>query len=104
MFLEGYKRNWIQTEGYSFEDRMIDDLSVRHIRNLLHLELLVFFKVTSHFCFRFFCIPESNGAGGSRRRGGKGNKTRSPSPAHSSFQSHCSDRKEVRPVHRHPVR
>uniref|UniRef100_A0A3Q3H386 Ryanodine receptor 1a (skeletal) n=1 Tax=Kryptolebias marmoratus TaxID=37003 RepID=A0A3Q3H386_KRYMA len=27
MFLEGYKRNWIQTEGYSFEDRMIDDLS-----------------------------------------------------------------------------
>lgn len=28
MFLDGYKRNWIQTEGYSFEDRMIDDLSV----------------------------------------------------------------------------
>ena len=28
MFLEGYKRNWIHTEGYSFEDRMIDDLSV----------------------------------------------------------------------------
>uniref|UniRef100_A0A674DXB3 Ryanodine receptor 1 n=1 Tax=Salmo trutta TaxID=8032 RepID=A0A674DXB3_SALTR len=27
MFLEGYKRNWIHTEGYSFEDRMIDDLS-----------------------------------------------------------------------------
>ncbi|XP_051973037.1 LOW QUALITY PROTEIN: ryanodine receptor 1 [Xyrauchen texanus] len=27
MFLDGYKRNWIQTEGYSFEDRMIDDLS-----------------------------------------------------------------------------
>ncbi|XP_041919811.1 ryanodine receptor 1b isoform X8 [Alosa sapidissima] len=27
MFLDGYKRNWIMTEGYSFEDRMIDDLS-----------------------------------------------------------------------------
>uniref|UniRef100_A0A8C7UTV2 Skeletal muscle ryanodine receptor n=1 Tax=Oncorhynchus mykiss TaxID=8022 RepID=A0A8C7UTV2_ONCMY len=27
MFLEGYKCNWIHTEGYSFEDRMIDDLS-----------------------------------------------------------------------------
>lgn len=28
MFLEGYKRNWLYTEGYAFEDRMIDDLSV----------------------------------------------------------------------------
>uniref|UniRef100_A0A3Q2YEG7 Ryanodine receptor 1a (skeletal) n=1 Tax=Hippocampus comes TaxID=109280 RepID=A0A3Q2YEG7_HIPCM len=27
MFLEGYKRNWLHTEGYAFEDRMIDDLS-----------------------------------------------------------------------------
>ncbi|CAL8363589.1 unnamed protein product [Merluccius merluccius] len=27
MFLDGYKRNWLQTEGYSFEDKMIDDLS-----------------------------------------------------------------------------
>ncbi|XP_069042527.1 ryanodine receptor 1 isoform X6 [Lepisosteus oculatus] len=27
MFLEGFKRTWIETEGYSFEDRMIDDLS-----------------------------------------------------------------------------
>nr|XP_021327991.1 ryanodine receptor 1 isoform X3 [Danio rerio] len=27
MFLDGYKRNWIRNEGYSFEDRMIDDLS-----------------------------------------------------------------------------
>ncbi|KAI9548377.1 Ryanodine receptor 1 [Dissostichus eleginoides] len=27
MFLEGYKRNWLHSEGYSFEDRMIDDLS-----------------------------------------------------------------------------
>lgn len=31
MFLEGYKRNWLHSEGYSFEDRMIDDLSVRDI-------------------------------------------------------------------------
>ncbi|KAJ3590256.1 hypothetical protein NHX12_008210, partial [Muraenolepis orangiensis] len=29
MFLDGYKRNWLQTEGYSFEDKMIDDLSKR---------------------------------------------------------------------------
>lgn len=28
MFLDGYKRNWLHTEGLSFEDRMIDDLSV----------------------------------------------------------------------------
>ncbi|XP_051788410.1 ryanodine receptor 1-like isoform X7 [Erpetoichthys calabaricus] len=27
MFLEGFKSSWIQTEGYSFEDRMIDDLA-----------------------------------------------------------------------------
>uniref|UniRef100_A0A8C4ZTX7 Ryanodine receptor 1 n=1 Tax=Gadus morhua TaxID=8049 RepID=A0A8C4ZTX7_GADMO len=27
MFLDGYKRNWLMTEGYSFEDMMIDDLS-----------------------------------------------------------------------------
>lgn len=28
MFLDAYKRNWLETEGYSFEDKMIDDLSV----------------------------------------------------------------------------
>ncbi|KAL4647687.1 ryanodine receptor 1-like isoform X1 [Arapaima gigas] len=27
MFLDGYKRNWVENEGYSFEDKMIDDLS-----------------------------------------------------------------------------
>lgn len=31
MFLDAYKRNWLETEGYSFEDQMIDDLSVRYI-------------------------------------------------------------------------
>lgn len=40
MFLEGYKRNWLYTEGYSFEDRMIDDLSVSVISHLFHLRLL----------------------------------------------------------------
>ena len=30
MFLDAYKRNWLETEGYSFEDKMIDDLSVSH--------------------------------------------------------------------------
>lgn len=39
MFLEGYKRNWIYTEGYSFEDRMIDDLSVSDVSFLFHHEL-----------------------------------------------------------------
>lgn len=28
MFLESYKASWILTEDHSFEDRMIDDLSV----------------------------------------------------------------------------
>uniref|UniRef100_A0AAR2M0X8 Ryanodine receptor 1 n=1 Tax=Pygocentrus nattereri TaxID=42514 RepID=A0AAR2M0X8_PYGNA len=27
LFLDGYKRNWLENEGYSFEDKMIDDLS-----------------------------------------------------------------------------
>lgn len=31
MFLDGYKRNWLHTEGLAFEDRMIDDLSVSTI-------------------------------------------------------------------------
>lgn len=35
MFLEGYKRNWLHTEGYSFEDRMIDDLSVSFLSYLV---------------------------------------------------------------------
>lgn len=30
MFLDAYKRNWLETEGYSFEDKMIDDLSVSY--------------------------------------------------------------------------
>lgn len=30
MFLDAYKRNWLETEGYLFEDKMIDDLSVSH--------------------------------------------------------------------------
>ena len=37
MFLNGYKRNWLENEGYSFEDRMIDDLSV----SFLVLERLI---------------------------------------------------------------
>uniref|UniRef100_A0A673BRB3 Ryanodine receptor 1 n=1 Tax=Sphaeramia orbicularis TaxID=375764 RepID=A0A673BRB3_9TELE len=32
MFLDAYKRNWLETEGYSFEDKMIDDLSVGHLQ------------------------------------------------------------------------
>lgn len=28
MFLDGYRRNWLENEGYSFEDKMINDLSV----------------------------------------------------------------------------
>lgn len=37
MFLEGYKRNWLHSEGYSFEDRMIDDLSVSVMSHLFHV-------------------------------------------------------------------
>lgn len=41
MFLEGYKRNWLHTEGYPFEDRMIDDLSVSGNLHPFHLELFL---------------------------------------------------------------
>lgn len=34
MFLDAYKRNWLETEGYSFEDKMIDDLSVGPISSM----------------------------------------------------------------------
>lgn len=34
MFLDAYKRNWLETEGYSFEDKMIDDLSVSPILSM----------------------------------------------------------------------
>lgn len=51
MFLEGYKRNWLYTEGYAFEDRMIDDLSVSAISRVrvprVHLfETIVHFNLT----------------------------------------------------------
>lgn len=39
MFLEGYKRNWLHSEGCSFEDRMIDDLSVSVISYLFDLKM-----------------------------------------------------------------
>lgn len=55
MFLEGYKRNWLHTEGYSFEDRMIDDLSVSVSSRLLHLKL-PFFSVQS-LTRSCVCIP-----------------------------------------------
>lgn len=41
MFLEGYKRNWLYTEGYAFEDRMIDDLSVIAISQPCSLHSIV---------------------------------------------------------------
>lgn len=46
MFLDAYKRNWLETEGYSFEDKMIDDLSVRN--HFPSFETLYF--------FHFVCI------------------------------------------------
>lgn len=63
MFLEGYKRNWLHTEGYSFEDRMIDDLSVSGISRLFNLELFVLCHYSPFLSPR---IPESNGARGRR--------------------------------------
>lgn len=92
MFLEGYKRNWLHTEGFSFEDRMIDDLSVS-------------FEQSCHFYLFFsWCLspvnfpftPESNGARGRGWGGGEGNKARSPSSADFTLQSYGSNRKEVR--------
>lgn len=63
MFLEGYKRNWLHTEGFSFEDRMIDDLSVSDEQSR-HLDLFVFSPCLSPVNFPF--TPESNGARGRR--------------------------------------
>lgn len=42
MFLEGYKRNWLHTEGYAFEDRMIDDLSVGVILGLFYNLFIIY--------------------------------------------------------------
>uniref|UniRef100_A0A8C7LAT0 Ryanodine receptor 1 n=1 Tax=Oncorhynchus kisutch TaxID=8019 RepID=A0A8C7LAT0_ONCKI len=54
MFLEGYKCNWIHTEGYSFEDRMIDDLSVSSacLTHLLRISGPASFLLTQsqHLC------------------------------------------------------
>lgn len=90
MFLEGYKRNWLHSEGYSFEDRMIDDLSVS-VSSPCQSAFL------SHYIYpsSCLCIPESNGARRRRWRGGERNKARSPPPAYSAFQSYCFNRKEV---------
>lgn len=44
MFLDAYKRNWLETEGYSFEDKMIDDLSVSYtFINVSSLAYCLFF-------------------------------------------------------------
>lgn len=59
MFLEGYKRNWLYTEGYAFEDRMIDDLSVSLIARLRSLEY-------DYEPSSYSCLSESNGARGGR--------------------------------------
>lgn len=40
MFLDAYKRNWLETEGYSFEDKMIDDLSVSY--TFINVSLLAY--------------------------------------------------------------
>lgn len=93
MFLEGYKRNWLHTEGFSFEDRMIDDLSVSDEQSR-HLDLFVFSPCLSPVNFPF--TPESNGARGRRWGGGEGNKAGSPSSADSTLQSYGFDWKEVR--------
>lgn len=63
MFLEGYKRNWLYSEGYSFEDRMIDDLSVSVMSHLFYLEMIFLYL---YLPFLPLCIVESNGTRGRR--------------------------------------
>lgn len=107
MFLEGYKRNWLHTEGYAFEDRMIDDLSVGVILGLFNNSLIHSFIYQCLTALLSHCsslsaqhaCAESNGAGRRRWRGGEGNKAWSAASAHSAFQSYGSDRKEVGGVH-----
>lgn len=62
MFLEGYRRNWLHPEGFSFEDRMIDDLSVSAICSFIYRCFPFSFTHT----FVLLNIPESNGARGGR--------------------------------------
>lgn len=62
MFLDAYKRNWLETEGYSFEDKMIDDLSVGPISSMNGKKM--YWANTF-----FYCTSESLGGRGGRGRG-----------------------------------
>lgn len=91
MFLDAYKRNWLETEGYSFEDKMIDDLSVR----IPPLCVVLFTLYPEISVDSFIFILESHGG-----RGGRGGRDRDeawpPSSADSTLQPHSSHRKDVR--------
>lgn len=64
MFLDAYKRNWLETEGYSFEDKMIDDLSVGPISSKNSMNDKKMYWVNT-----FIFTTESHGGRGGRGRG-----------------------------------
>lgn len=73
MFLDGYKRNWLRTEGFSFEDRMIDDLSVSSITSCLKIKKCVqLYSVFIPVCSWLYYTEGDGGRGGGR--GGEGDK------------------------------
>lgn len=64
MFLDAYKRNWLETEGYSFEDKMIDDLSVSPISSMNSVNEERTYRMNT-----FYFTSESHGGRGGRGRG-----------------------------------
>lgn len=78
MFLDAYKRNWLETEGYSFEDKMIDDLSVSPSSSTDH-EKAFMSMLLMHFFFFYIRKPWR------KRRKRKRRPRRSLTPFISSF-------------------
>lgn len=68
MFLDAYKRNWLETEGYSFEDKMIDDLSVSCDRSSSELSS----RYECLWILTMLILPATNKSESHGGRGGRG--------------------------------
>lgn len=83
MFLDAYKRNWLETEGYSFEDKMIDDLSVSPSSSKDPKKAFMrkkIFRINNNFFFFFYIRKPWR-----KRRKRKRRPRRSLTPFISSF-------------------
>lgn len=69
MFLDAYKRNWLETEGYSFEDKMIDDLSVSYSSVRFAVAEAFFRYLYRKFITVSFVANKTESHGGRRGRG-----------------------------------